>query len=258
MFSQLRFALLSNFCLFLSLSCASQPDGLRVDAKGKRPMTHRVVGDPILPASSVFVLIPFWTETTDTQGKLDLLPSSSGFGSFSYSGNWSTEAAFNRSFGDYTTCAAHWNNIVFYDKRNGSTRLLLDRKAVICSAYFPPDETGRPANGERKPMYFGIAEKDTNGDGYINSSDAVVLYGADASGTTLTRLTPEGTQLSHIVADGDHTLYVRVLQDSNGDHNFTGEDQALILRVDLAHMGEGKPVLNEEIQKRAESILEAK
>ena len=72
------------------------------------------------------------------------------------------------------------------------------------------------------------------------------------------RLTPENTQLAGIVADGDHTLYIRVLRDSDNDHKFTETDEVVILRVDLAQPAEGRPILDDEARKRVQSIIEAK
>jgi hypothetical protein len=245
-------------CLFVSLSCVSQPEGLLVAGGGKPPVLHPVYGEPIVLASAQDILIPFWTYNPESKTEMQSFSVSGGFSSFSYSGSSGAGLSMNKAFGDYLSASAvHWNNLVFCNKGTGACHLLLDRKAVICSAYLP-DPAAKDKSDAPKSLLFGIAERDTNGDGYINSDDAVLLYAAGLDGKGLTRLTPENTQLAGIVADGNDTIYVRVLRDSNADHRFTNENEAVILRVDLRHPAEGQRVLDEELAKRAKAIIEGK
>ena len=125
--------------------------------------------------------------TPQIQGKFELFSGSGGFSSFASQGGGSV--SLSKSFGDYLSAETiHWNNLVFCAKAGGQCHLLLDHKAVICKAYFP----GPPKDKSEVPRYLllGIAEEDTNGDGYINDQDAVVLFVADLAGRNLIRLTP--------------------------------------------------------------------
>jgi hypothetical protein len=246
-------------CLFLSFSCVSeQPEGLRVAKGGSRPIMRPVFAEPILLDQSKYLLIPFWMQTPPkVQSGIDLFSGSGGSGGYSYSGSSGDSISMSKAFGDYMSAGSiHWNNLVFCDKTNGQCHLLLDHKAVICDAYLPNPPDDKKSERPR-PLLFGIAEKDTNGDGYINSEDAVVLYAADPDGRNLVRLTPEGTQLSGIVIDGDDTLYVRVLRDFTGDHKPTEGRESLIFQVDLRHPAEGRSVLDEAVRRQAQSIIEA-
>ncbi|MDB5356422.1 MAG: hypothetical protein JWN24_2875 [Phycisphaerales bacterium] len=249
-------------CLFLSFSCTGQPEGLWLGAADKESILRPVFAEPIIQPQSRYELNPFWMNNPVQQAQSFSI--SGGFSSFSYAGSSGVTFSTSKAFGDYNSAGSiHWNNLVFCDKTSGACRLLLDHKAVICSAYLPApseveqDKEKDKSQGTRR-MLLGIAEHDTNGDHYINGQDAVLLYAADPDGKSLTRLTPEGTQVAGIVADGNDAIYVRVLRDSNADGRFTDEDEALILRVDLRHPTEGQPIPDEQIRRRAQAILEGK
>ncbi len=260
-------AALSAALILSGLSCtADTPQGIAVGTNIKRPEAHAVFGDAIVLQDSDFILIPFWTQTNVVQQKQSDLPPPSA-PSFAIPGSLSESTPLSRSFGQYDIAqSVHWNNVAFFQRSTGQSRLLLNRPSVIVSAYLPnnspavatdaahPSDAKKPARP--KVLLFAVAEHDTNGDGYINGEDAVVLYSCDFSGENLTRLTPDGTQLTGIVPDGEDALCARVLYDSNGDHHFTADDQAMLYRIDLRHPAEGQAMISEPVRKGAEEIVE--
>jgi hypothetical protein len=239
-------------CVASHLGCADyEPQGLRVGPQhGRKVEAHPFYADPIVMPWSQYVMVPFWMHEPQTQAKMEFFS-----GSSQWSGSSADQAvSLGKAFGDYVMAAGHWNNLIFCERGSDRCKLLLDRPAVICRAYFPQMIT----KGQAEILLFGIADKDTNGDGYINARDAVVLYASQADGSHLTRLTPEGTQVTSIVDGGiPDVIYVRVLRDSNGDRQFVeGEDEAVILRVNLRSTGEGQEVIGEEAKRRVREIVE--
>jgi len=245
--------LLPLVIVLLSLSCTVEPEGLPVAHGGKKPVLRPNFAEPIVIARTQFIAVPFAMYVPQAQ-KAQQFQLSSGFGS--YSGSFGS-VPLAQTFGGFVNCAnIHWNNLIFVDKQTGSSHLLLDHKAVITSAFFPDPE--KPADQSRKCLLFAIVETDSNGDGYINSDDAVQLYSASLDGTHLVRLTPPNTQYTDITSDGPDTIYIRILRDSNADHRFNDEDEPTILRVDLTHPAEGTPVVDPQLATRAKNLIEEK
>jgi hypothetical protein len=253
---------ISGLCLLVNLSCGvEQPEGLRVSPQhggggAKPPAARPVFGEPILLGSSPYALVPFWMYTPQVQGKFDSFSISGGFSGGYSSGFASASTSLTPVLSGYVgSPSLHWNNLAFCERASGKCRLLLDRRAVICRAYFPDPA----ASGPPRPLLFGIAENDTNGDGFINAEDAVLLYAADANGMNLTPLTPPETQLAGIVAEpGGEAIYVRALRSSSKDHRFGEGDEVILLHIDLRRPFESKPVLDDETRRRAEAIIEGK
>src|SRR5260221_3786276 len=127
-----------GICFLVNVGCTSQPEGLRVTPRGTQQMTNPTFGEPIVLEQSHYVLIPFWLHAPDRMGKMGFFSGSEGFSSYSYSGKMSGDVSLRKAFAGYLGLSStHWNNLVFYDKRSGENHLLLDHKAVICSAYVP-------------------------------------------------------------------------------------------------------------------------
>ena len=246
-------AWLCCLCLVPALSCVDeQAQGVRVTPERHKGVEARpFFAEPIVLPSSSYVMIPFWMYVPQAQGKIEWFSGSSWSGSYAQ-----MSVGLSKSFGSYLTTSGHWNNLIFNEKGTDKCHLLLDHKAVISRAWFPAQLT----KSMPEVLLFAIAEQDTNGDGYINSDDAVALYSSAMDGSGLTRLTPAGTQLTDIVDGGTVDLiYVRVLRDSNGDHRFVeGQDEAEILRVDLRRREEGKAILDQETKRQARRIIEEK
>ncbi len=235
-----------------------QPEGLRVSADPQKSVAYPVFGNPIVIEGSGFVAIPFSLQLENIQRK-QILQSSFGFSSGQYySVAFSPDTSMREAFGSYSGAQnPHWNNLAFCEKDSGKVHLLLDRRAVICRAYFPNGKA--PVGQTAHYLLFGIAEADTNRDGYINEYDAVVLYRADLDGRNLKQLTPENTSLKSVIQDGGpNDLYVRIVPDTNGNHMFDEPaDQAVLLRINLESLAT-TTVISDDVRRRAQSIVEHK
>jgi hypothetical protein len=240
--------------------CAAAPEGLDVRARSKSAAAYSAFGKPIVVEGSRWVVIPFVVEPAP--GSAGFSPSS-GFSVSGVSGppryGWSGSASGS---GFVSTSNAHWNNLVFHDPETGTNRLVLDHRAVIMEAFFPTAgaETPGAAPGRLAPdvagVFLVVADADTNGDGYLNSGDASVLYRCDLSAANLTALTPAGTQFQDFTVDArTRSLYARFLRDGDGSHKFDYRDKTSVVRVDLTRPGMGVSVLDPDVAARAAAIV---
>ncbi len=239
--------------MLILAGCAGgwEPRGLPVQAAGaQKDAAHAVLGRPIIPEQSQYVMIPFTVESNkDKQGGW-------GFGSDFISGSYSGGSYSSAGFGSFMGVrSVHWHNVIFYDKASGSCTLLLSTRAVISSFYWPQKRAnGEPAQVDY--LLFGVSDRDTNGDGFINGKDAVVLWMTNLAGRSPTRLTPEDAHAEEIDSDdGGRSLYIRVANDSDGDRQFTDRDERTLLRVDTAAPGLGTQMVSQEVQKQAADVI---
>jgi len=66
--------------------------------------------------------------------------------------------------------SGNFNNMLFYNKKNGKSHLLLKKKAMINTFYFPYEKEEIINNQVPKFLLFNISETDTNTDGVINAT----------------------------------------------------------------------------------------
>jgi hypothetical protein len=244
-----RFAcgLLACILPFCITGCMNQ-DGMKANtgADDATQAMKTMLGTPIVPPSCDTVLIPL---RTDSSKQMIYGGISSGW----YSTSWLGTGSYSVS-GDFLDSGAiYWNNVVFFDKKNQQSRLLLDWRAVICQYLIPHSDT--PSTPPKPPQYFlfAIADADTNKDGVINGQDALCLYVSDPSGHKITRVTPADTHFETAVFDdtNDHALYVEITLDSNHDGKFTENDATVILLVDPLNPSEGTPVVSDQLKRQA-------
>ena len=148
-----------------------------------------VYGDYMDLDSTDYLLIPLGMKVVDGKEDKRLHSKSSDEYSEGYSGSFSS---YKYNF--YSLNFGNCNNIIFYNKTNDETHLLLQKPAIISQFYFPYYD--KEYTGDK--YYFillGIREDDTNLDGYINEDDAETVYLSDLSGKTMFKITPENTQL---------------------------------------------------------------
>ena len=250
---QFACGLLACILLFCITGCMNQ-DGMKANtgADEDSEAMQTTLGTPIVPPSCGTVLIPL---RTDSSQRMVYGGISSGWTSASWLGTGSYFVSGNfLDSGDI-----YWNNVVFFDKKNQQSHLLLDWRAVICRYLIPHlDEPGTPS---KPPQYFlfAIADADTNKDGVINEQDALCLYVSDPSGYKITRVTPAGTHFENVAFDdtNDHALYVQITPDSNHDGKFTENDAKVILLVDPLNPSEGTPVVSDQLKHQAFKIVAA-
>ena len=155
----------------------------------------------------------------------------------------------------YALAFGNCNNIIFYNKKSEETHLLLQKPAIISEFYFPYSYK----NYKWKKYSFlllGIREDDTNADGYINDEDAEKVYTADLSGANMIQITPDNTQLMDWSIDSTtNNVLLKVRFDSNKDQKFNDYDDTGILKTQIGNFSKGQPIINTEIKKNIQSIL---
>ena len=147
------------------------------------------------------------------------------------------------------------NNIIFYNKQNDETHLLLQKPAIISQFYFP--FYSKEYDGLK--YYFlllGIREDDSNADGYINAEDAEKVYIADLSGKNMLQITPDNTQLVDWFIDpSTNNILMKVRYDSNKDEKFNYYDDIEILKTSIKNPTVGKQIIGKEIKDNIKKIL---
>jgi len=155
-------------------------------------------------------------------------------------------------------------NLIFYNKKENKSHLLLDKKAIVDYFEFLDDQNQESEKDEKDEknapeielMLFKLIEEDTNGDESLDGRDAIVGYLSDRSGKNLKQITPKKAQLLTWHFDrGSQGLFVRIRKDSDGDTQFTANDEETFLRVDLKNPEMGQDIVGDEIQKKLKSIL---
>lgn len=233
------------------IASRQSPQGIKVEepAPGqaeRKTETKIVYGDPIVTEHSPFVMIPVGLQEV-SKGRLVKLTGSY----YSYGSSFS-----KASYIYYGLLRGRYNNIVFYSKNTGQSHVLLDRKAVISSFYFPYGKEDKTQKPLPKFLLFGISEDDTNGDGVISEEDAVVVYLADLDGGNFQQVTPSNTQLIGWEIDQySGMIFLRLRKDSDNDKEFTEEDDMSVFKVDARMPGMGVEIIGEPVRKRIESII---
>ncbi len=210
-----------------------------------------VYGDYMDLDSTDYLLIPIGMKTIDQVEDKGLRSKSSD----EYA---ETAADSYRSYkyNFYSLNFGNCNNIIFYNKLNDETHLMLQKPAIISQFYFPyyiPEYAG-------KKFYFiliGIREDDTNADGYINSEDAEKVYISDMSGKNMFQINPDNTQLIDWFIDmKTNNILIKVRFDSNKDEKFNYYDEIDILKTSIDSPVMGKRIINKEIKSNIKKILD--
>lgn len=210
-----------------------------------------VYGDYMDLDSTDYLLIPLGMKVVDGKEDRGLRSKSSDEYSDSYSGSYSS---YKYNF--YSLNFGNCNNIIFYNKKNDETHLLLQKPAIISQFYFPYYD--KEYTGDK--YYFillGIREDDTNLDGYINVEDAETVYLSDLSGKTMFKITPENTQLVDWFIDmPTNNILMKVRYDSNKDRKFNYYDEIEILKTSIGSPVEAKKIIGKEIKANIKKILD--
>lgn len=210
-----------------------------------------VYGDYMDLDSTDYLLIPLGMKTVENKEDRGLRSKSSEEYSDSYTGGY---RSYKYNF--YTLDFGNCNNIIFYNKKNDETHLLLQKPAIISQFYFP--YYNKEYTGEK--YYFillGIREDDTNMDGYINNDDAETVYLTDLSGKDMFRITPDNTQLVDWFIDvTTKNILMKVRFDTNKDKKFNYYDEIEILKTSIDSPVEGKKIIGKEIKANIKKILD--
>ncbi len=210
-----------------------------------------VYGDYMDLDSTDFLLIPLGMKSLEEKEDKGLRSKSSDEYSESYGRSYNS---YKYNF--YSLNFGNCNNIIFYNKKNDETHLLLQKPAIISQFYFPYyDEEYK---GEK--YYFillGIREDDTNLDGYLNEEDAETVYLTDLAGKNMFRITPDHTQLVDWFIDTvTKNILMKVRFDSNHDKKFNYYDEIEILKTSIDQPIEGEKIIGKEIKANIKKILD--
>ena len=142
-------------------------------------------------------------------------------------------------------------NIIFYSKKDASTKALLDRKAIIKSF----DLIERKPIGQPITRFwlYRIIETDTNGDKKLNYQDATIGYLSDLSGENLQKITPDNIQLnSWKIVQSTGAIFLEITRDTDNDRKF---DTKSYIRVNLDNPTIGKPIISEQLEEEIKSFI---
>ncbi|MEM6263394.1 MAG: hypothetical protein AAGI38_12855 [Bacteroidota bacterium] len=173
-------------------------------------------GSPIVIESSDQVMIPLSANSPAKRRKL----SGSSYSSYDFPRYW---------------------NVVFYDGKTGSTRLLTEKKVRISNIHVNKaeeyilldDDTNQEMS---QVILYEIEDIDFNGDGTLTSKDPTYLFSSSTGGTNLQRISPhnEHVQYFEVVPNSDQLL-LRTIRDSNRDSIFTEKDISIWYKAELAN-----------------------
>ena len=205
-----------GFILVIALSLAgifySQTKGVRVEqARSLKPQGKVLVYyDPINLTQSPYTMIPVGFK---------VVPGSEAATGDRYNIGMACKRCISGSYSGYR---GEFNNIVFRSKTDNSSFLLLDKKGVITSFYYPSHEQGEKDNKKDfNFLLFSIVEYDTSGDGVLNDRDADTVYLSNLSGKNLIKISPANTKLVDWNIDYDsQKAYLTLRRDSNNDKKF--------------------------------------
>ncbi|MBW4606637.1 MAG: hypothetical protein KME22_05270 [Hassallia sp. WJT32-NPBG1] len=145
-------------------------------------------------------------------------------------------------------------NIIFSNKKNGESHLLINKKAIISSFDFlEKKEAGKPST---RFWLYRIIENDTNKDNKLNSQDAIIGYISDSSGRNLQQVTPNNTQLiSWTIVQSVGAIFLKIIEDSDNDKKFTEQDKINFIKVNLNKLAIGAEIISDQIDQEIKSYI---
>ncbi len=196
------------------------------------PQPKIIYGDLIIKKESDYLMIPISILTDANQGEKDGLNFSSGS---------------SRSYRDKKTIY----NLIFYSKKDASTNILLNKKAIIKSFdLIEKKGIGQPV---KRFWLYRIIEKDTNQDNKLDYRDATAGYLSDLSGRNLQQITPDNTQLnSWKVVQSTGAIFLEITKDTDNDQKF---DTKSYIRVNLDNPGIGKEIISNQLEDQIKSYI---
>lgn len=130
-------------------------------------------------------------------------------------------------------------NVLIRDTRTGTMRPMLAQNALVHRMEYPvrPARTADP-NTFPPPgvLYWEIATADTSGDGMLDEQDDIGAWLSDLDGTKLMRITPPGSRVeSRTYDDARHRLFLKIVQDTDGNKKLDDQDTSALIEVDVSH-----------------------
>lgn len=168
-------------------------------------------------------------------------------------------------------------NMIFYNKTNGESNILLNRKALISKFEYllskkdienpsnQNEQTNQPKQNPSKKvsskpqnqlLLFHIIDSDTNADGKLDDADAIVGYLSNLAGKSLQAITPPDSQLMSWVFDKKSGgIFVTIRKDSDGDRKFTEKDDIDFVRVNVSKPNVGKEIIDGKTRQQLQKVI---
>ena len=157
-------------------------------------------------------------------------------------------------YSGYSQRDGNLHNIIFYNKENGETHLLLNKKAFINS--FDLLETKTVGKPPTRVWLYRIIDQDTNADKKLNNEDAMIGYISDLSGKNLQQVTPNNTKIINwVIVPSQNAIFLKIIKDSDNDKKFTGTDKTNFVRVNLEKPSMGNEIISDQIEKDINSYI---
>ncbi len=152
--------------------------------------------------------------------------------------------------------SVRWHNAIVRALASGEQWTILSQRGVIGHWRIlgkdpRPDE---PFHSEA--IVFIATVADTNQDGLLDDLDAAVAIVAGGDGRDPRTVTPPEAQVWGISYDHeDSRLYLQVVADTNGDGEYTSEDEPMPFVLDVRKREAAAPVVSEDMLRRVEALL---
>ncbi len=224
----LTLAILSSSCQANVFRKAEQTKTKGIAEEKSQP--NIVYGDLILKEQSDYLMIPVINKDNHQIRKISLDSS------------------------NYSDKEIQFYNIIFSNKKNGETHLLLKKNAIITSFDFlEKKEAGKPST---RFWLYRIIENDTNKDNKLNSQDAIIGYISDSSGKNLQQITPNNTQLiSWTIVQSVGAIFLKIIEDSDNDKKFTERDKINFIKVNLNKPAIAAEIISDQIDQEIKSYI---
>lgn len=242
----------------ITISCSATKTVNQAQKKAEKPQPQIAYDDLIVDSESEYMMIPVILSSDEKQSGRDPI---------------SLKLFSGKSSGSDTI----GYNIIFYNKTNGQSNILLNRKALISKFEYLPgkkepknpsnqnEQTNQPKqNSSRKVsskpqnqlLLFHIIDSDTNADGTLDGADAIVGYLSDLGGKSLQAITPPDTQLmSWVFDEKSGGIFVTIRKDSDGDRKFTEKDDIDFVRVNVSKPNIGKEIIDGKTREELQKIM---
>ncbi len=240
-------AVLGLFALALSLigrTTASPTDGIAINqtmaAKGKQNL---IVCPPVSVAGSDFEYFPVGVVV---EANADMRPGVAAM-------RVGRRQSFgSRCGGSYFGADARIFNAIVRNRVSGEQALILDGPAQIQEVTLPDPECD---SGEGDVpcgiVLWKVRTQDTNHDNVINRDDALAVAVSHADAKDLRVVTPSSaTVLASHWDPAANKFYFLIVEDTNGDGGFSGEDGSEILETSATNAALAQAVVEPSVMER--------
>ncbi|MGL5065504.1 MAG: hypothetical protein ACRC62_36505 [Microcoleus sp.] len=242
----------------ITISCSSAKVATQAQQQADKSQPQIAYGNLIFDAESEYIMIPVLPSGDEKESKGN--PISSSLGSYDSRGS--------SSIGE---------NMIFYNKTNGASNILLNKKALISKFEYlsgkkePENPSGeneaanRPKQNPSKKaatkpqdklLLFHIIDSDTNADGKFDGADAVIGYLSNLAGKSLQPITPPNTQLvSWVFDEKSGGIFITIRKDSDADRKFTEKDTIDFVRVNVSKPAMGQEIIDGKTRQELQKIM---